>query len=141
MIQPEPSETQQNPAKPSETQQNPAGTQSEAGKGNRIEDLGSGIQDMGFGSGIQDFESSSKDSGQKNKDTGFAPPSLADVQQYITDNGMCVSADDFFDYYSSNGWRIKDTAMADWQAAIRSWHSRNKRNGKLPRRNDLDDIM
>ena len=137
----DPAGTQRNPEKPSETQQNPSRTQSEAGKGNRIEDLGSGIQDMGLGSGIQDCESSSKDSGQKNKDTGFAPPSLADVQQYITDNGMCVSADDFYNYYSSNGWTIKGSKMADWQAAVRSWHSRSKSTGKQPRRTDLDDIM
>lgn len=119
---------------PSEPQTHPSNTPDtpQTVTGYRIQDSGSWSQDFG---------SNNQESGKVNKDTGFAPPSLQDVQAYIADNGLCVSADDFYNYYSSNGWHIKDTAMADWQAAIRSWHSRSSSAGKLPRRTDLDDIM
>lgn len=72
--------------------------------------------------------------------TGFAPPSLAEVKAYIADNGFCVSADDFFNYYTSNGWTIRGVKMSDWQAAVRSWNSRPGAR-KPQRRDDLDDIM
>lgn len=77
---------------------------------------------------------------QNKTNTGFSPPTLAAIKAYIADNGFCIRAEDFFDYYTSNGWTIKGTKMSDWQAAVRSW---NRRPGarKPPRNDDLDDIM
>ena len=72
--------------------------------------------------------------------TGFVPPTLAAVKAYIADNGFFISADDFYNYYTSNGWTIKGVKMSDWKAAVRSWYSRPG-NRKLPRNDDLDDIM
>ncbi len=34
-------------------------------------------------------------------------------------------ADDFWDYYQSNGWRVGRNPMKDWQAAARKWKRTN----------------
>lgn len=70
----------------------------------------------------------------------FEPPTVDEIRAYISENGFCVNAVSFFDYYASNGWTIKGVKMADWKATVRSWHNRKKESEK-PRLDDLDDIM
>lgn len=56
----------------------------------------------------------------------FTPPTLPEVQQYITENGYHVNADSFVDFYSSCGWVIgKNKPMKDWKAAVRNWNRRD----------------
>lgn len=58
----------------------------------------------------------------------FAPPSIDQVQQYITDNCLTISASGFIDYYESNGWMVGKNKMKNWQAACRTWEKRYERN-------------
>ena len=53
----------------------------------------------------------------------FAPPSLKDVLDYMTERGYPYpkEAESFIDYYSSNGWKVGKNAMKDWKAASRNW--------------------
>lgn len=67
-----------------------------------------------------------KDRLDKGKRTRFARPSLEEVQAYITEKGYSVNAQQFIDYYESNGWKVGKNSMKDWKAAVRTWEARNK---------------
>lgn len=56
----------------------------------------------------------------------FTPPSLDEIQGYITEKNYTVIAERFLNHYESNGWMVGKTKMKDWKAAVRNWHSRNK---------------
>lgn len=58
----------------------------------------------------------------------FTPPSLDEIQSYITEKNYSVIAERFLNHYESNGWMVGKTKMKDWKAAVRNWHSRNKEN-------------
>lgn len=60
---------------------------------------------------------------EKNKK--FIPPTLEEVQEYCRTRGNKVNAEQFIDYYSARGWKLKSGTMRDWRAAIRTW----ERNG------------
>ena len=51
----------------------------------------------------------------------FAKPTLEEVQAYCQERGNNVDAQKWYDYYSSNGWRVGKNPMKDWKAAIRTW--------------------
>ena len=57
----------------------------------------------------------------KAKRTAFVPPTLEEVNAYVSEKGYIVDADRFVDYYTSNGWMVGKNKMKDWQAAVRSW--------------------
>ena len=57
----------------------------------------------------------------KNKVKRFAKPNIEEIQEYCTDRGNFVDAAKFYDYYSSNGWKVGKNPMKDWKAAIRTW--------------------
>ena len=53
----------------------------------------------------------------------FTPPTLQQVEAYCREHGNRVSPVKFFNYYSSNGWRVGKNPMRDWKAAIHSWEN------------------
>ena len=56
----------------------------------------------------------------------FSPPSLAEVQAYISERGSAVDAQQFVDFYASKGWMVGKNRMKDWKAAVRTWEKRRK---------------
>ena len=51
--------------------------------------------------------------------------------KYIVDEKKYnVNAQQFFNYYESNGWKIGRNAMKSWQAAVQNWNTREKANNK-----------
>ena len=68
------------------------------------------------------------ESGAKTK--RFSPPTVEEVKAYCLEHGYNVDAERFVDFYSSKGWLVGKTKMKDWKAAVRSWHSRNKSEGR-----------
>ena len=59
------------------------------------------------------------------RDARFAPPTIEDVQSFISENGYSVDAQKFVDYYESNGWKVGKNPMRDWRAAVRTWVRRD----------------
>ena len=55
------------------------------------------------------------------EDCVFNPPALEEIKDFISENGLLMDGERFFDYYSSNGWVIGKTKMKDWKAAVRNW--------------------
>lgn len=56
----------------------------------------------------------------------FSPPSLDEVQAYISERGSAVDAQQFVDFYASKGWMVGKNRMKDWKAAVRTWEKRRK---------------
>lgn len=55
------------------------------------------------------------------KKSGFTPPTLQEVQEYIREKGYSVDAERFIDFYAYKGWMIGKNKMKDWRAAVRTW--------------------
>lgn len=54
----------------------------------------------------------------------FSPPTVEDVLSYCRETGKSIDAERFVDFYSSKGWRVGNTPMKDWKAAVRNWERR-----------------
>jgi len=62
----------------------------------------------------------------------FIPPTLQQITDYIKENDYNVSAYKFLNYYQSNGWKVGKNPMKDWQAAVRSWNSKDVESKAKP---------
>lgn len=51
----------------------------------------------------------------------FTKPTLEEVQAYCQERNNNVDAQKWFDYYSSNGWKVGRNPMKDWKASVRTW--------------------
>lgn len=75
-----------------------------------------------------------KDKRIKNKDNInigiFQIPSVQEIDSYCVERNNNLSAQLFFDHYSSNGWMVGKNKMKDWKAAVRTWEKNgfNKNN-------------
>lgn len=66
-------------------------------------------------------DSIGKDSKERKR---FARPSVDEVAEFCKENNLNVNAQQFIDYYDSNGWKVGRNAMKDWKAACRGWSRR-----------------
>ena len=48
-------------------------------------------------------------------------PTLYEVKEYCSERGNKVDPERWFDYYTSNGWKVGKNPMKDWKAAVRTW--------------------
>lgn len=84
-----------------------------------------------------------KDSSAKSTTTKrkrFEKPSISDIQQYCIERNNNVNAEQFFDYYESNGWKVGKNSMKDWKAAVRTWE-RNRYDQSVKSKNSKADAM
>lgn len=51
----------------------------------------------------------------------FTPPTLEDVKAYCQERQNNVDPERWFNYYTSNGWKVGRNSMKDWKAAVRTW--------------------
>ena len=61
------------------------------------------------------------------KEKKFIKPTLEEVKDYCLERSNNVNAEQFIDFYESNGWKVGRNSMKDWKAAVRTWE-RNKIN-------------
>lgn len=88
------------------------------------------MNDSGIPSTVYpDKDSIDKDSiGKVNSIGRFAPPTLEEVQEYITEKGYNIDAERFIDFYQSKGWMVGKNKMKDWKAAVRTWSKDTRQN-------------
>lgn len=60
----------------------------------------------------------------------FKKPTVEEIAAYCKEKKYNVNAQQFFNYYESNGWRVGRNAMKSWQAAVQNWNAREKSGGK-----------
>lgn len=66
----------------------------------------------------------------KEKSGRFTPPTIEQVKEYCKERGNAVDPDRWFNYYSSNGWRVGKNPMKDWRAAVRTWEQNDKQDNR-----------
>ena len=67
---------------------------------------------------------------EKPKRKNFVKPTVEEIAAFCKEKKYTVSAQQFFSYYESNGWKIGRNAMKSWQAAVQNWNTRDKANKK-----------
>lgn len=67
---------------------------------------------------------------EKPKRKNFVKPTVEEIEAFCKEKKYTVNAQQFFNYYESNGWKIGRNAMKSWQAAVQNWNTRNKANNK-----------
>lgn len=93
----------------------------------------------------KEIHSSAKSTTTKRK--RFEKPTLSQITQYCLERNNNVNAEQFFDYYESNGWKVGKNAMKDWKACVRTWERNGydkpikKKNNKQDTLNDMRDLM
>ena len=67
---------------------------------------------------------------EKQKRKNFVKPTVEEIAAYCKEKNYNVNAQQFFNYYESNGWKVGRNAMKSWQAAVQNWNTRDKANNK-----------
>lgn len=93
----------------------------------------------------KEIHSSAKSTTTKRK--RFEKPSISDIKQYCMERNNNVNAEQFYDYYESNGWKVGKNSMKDWKAAVRTWERSEyrkptqKKNSKQDAINVVNNLM
>ena len=61
---------------------------------------------------------------ERNRSKKFIKPSVQEVTAYAESIGFNLDGQQFVDFYESKGWKIGNSPMKDWRAAVRTWKSR-----------------
>lgn len=71
---------------------------------------------------------------QERRKPRFTPPSIDEIRAYCLERHNSVDAQTFSNFYQSKDWMVGRNKMTDWQAAVRTWESKDRRssNGKAP---------
>lgn len=72
-----------------------------------------------------------EESNRGDKRPRFSPPTVDEVAAYARDKGYTSREfvpEDFIDFYQSKGWKVGKDTMKDWQAAVRTWVRRYRRD-------------
>ena len=65
--------------------------------------------------------------------TGFVPPTVEEIAEYVRSRGSCVDPQVWVDYYAARGWMTGRAVMKDWRAAVRAsetWERWQKPGGR-----------
>lgn len=91
-----------------------------------------------------DKEIDNKCASTKQKRKRFVKPAISDIEQYCSEKNISINAQQFIDYYESNGWKVGRNSMKDWQATVRRWASNNygkKKSSKEDAINVVRELM
>ena len=87
----------------------------------------------------KEIHSSAKSTTKKRK--RFEKPTLSQITQYCLERNNNVNAEQFYDYYESNGWKVGKNSMKDWKAAVRTWEKNNyNKTAKSNKQNAIDVV-
>lgn len=86
----------------------------------------------------KEIHSSAKSTTTKRK--RFEKPTLSQITQYCLERNNNVNAEQFYDYYESNGWKVGKNSMKNWKAAVRTWE-KNNYNRKPVNKNSKEDAI
>ena len=94
-----------------------------------------------------EIELDTKANKSPNKAKRFVKPTINEIQDYCIERNNNVNAEQFFDYYESNGWKVGKNSMKDWKAAVRTWERseyrkpNSKKNSKEDAINVVNNLM
>jgi hypothetical protein len=61
----------------------------------------------------------------------FTPPTIEEVKSYCISRNNNVDAEKFYNFYQAKGWMVGKNKMKDWQAAVRTWESKESKSRKV----------
>lgn len=73
-------------------------------------------------------DSVGKDSVGEDRGEETAPPSLHQIEEYITSRGLNVNPDRFYNYYSNLGWKTTQGTPIIWTDKLEEWSSKEKQS-------------
>lgn len=60
----------------------------------------------------------------------FTPPTLKEVTEYCLERKNNINPQQFVDFYTAKGWKVGNSPMKDWKAAVRTWEQRDAERRK-----------
>lgn len=87
----------------------------------------------------KEIHSSAKSTTTKRK--RFEKPSISDIKQYCIERNNNVNAEQFYDYYESNGWKVGKNSMKDWKAAVRTWERSEYRKPTTTKKTNTEQTL
>ena len=88
----------------------------------------------------KDKEIDNKCASTKQKRKRFVKPTISDIEQYCSEKNISINAQQFIDYYESNGWKVGRNSMKDWKATVRRWASNNYGKNKSSKDNAINVV-
>ena len=85
------------------------------------------------------IHSSAKSTTTKRK--RFEKPSISEIKQYCIERNNNVNAEQFYDYYESNGWKVGKNSMKDWKAAVRTWERSEYRKSTTTKKTNTEQTL
>lgn len=76
----------------------------------------------------QSNKETNKESVERKYTTPFSPPTLTDIESFVSENSLVVDPKYFFDYYESVGWK------PDWKARLRRWDKEDREKKSQPQK-------
>lgn len=70
------------------------------------------------------------DSKSRKQNGSINHPTIEEVRKYIKDQGYNVNADEWYNYYKANGWKVGRNPMKNWKSAVAYWNGRNGNSSK-----------
>lgn len=62
---------------------------------------------------------------EKDDSKKFIKPTVEEIARYCQERNNNISAEQFYDFYESKGWRIGKSPMKDWKATVRNWERKS----------------
>lgn len=87
----------------------------------------------------KEIDSSAKSTTTKRK--RFEKPTLSQITQYCLERNNNVNAEQFYDHYESNGWKVGKNSMKDWKAAVRTWERREYRKPTTTKKTNTEQTL
>jgi hypothetical protein len=56
---------------------------------------------------------------------GFVKPTIEQLKEYMSEQGMNDIAENWLNHYEANGWMVGKVKMKDWKASVRTWKTNN----------------
>jgi hypothetical protein len=63
---------------------------------------------------------------------GFVKPTIEQLKEYMSEQGMNDIAENWLNHYEANGWMVGKVKMKDWKASVRTWKTNQKNNSATP---------
>jgi hypothetical protein len=67
--------------------------------------------------------------GRRAEHARFAPPSPAEVREFVSEKKYTFDPEAFVAFYESKGWKVGNAPMKSWKAACVTWSKRDGRDG------------
>jgi hypothetical protein len=77
-------------------------------------------------------ENENEDLIEKKKVARFQKPTIEQLKEYMTEQGMNDIAENWLNHYEANGWMVGKVKMKDWKASVRTWKINQKNNSATP---------